>query len=302
MRKRLGPDADIDVGWVSKAGEGLDRDVYAADIQARTATESIEGRFAALVPRYDAPPDVDERARREVELLARLARLDLPFEIPRWSTTVKEGDRTVLVREFLRGFPLDAITLPHDRFPPWSITGEIAAAVHAVPTTELARLLPGHPTRRAHAQARLGEADGGAPDPVTEDAIAWIRSHLPPDDPAVLLQGDLLGQNILLDFDGPRAVIDWEFSQIGDPAYDLAIVTRGARRPFKRDDGMRLLLDAYTEAGGIELRPSEIHVHELVLHINWHLESCRGEGQHPPEETRKHLLGVLRRAERSDTA
>jgi len=124
--------------------------------------------------------------------------------------------------------------------------------------------------------------------------------HLPPDDPAVFLHGDLLGQNILVDFEGFRGVIDWEYSRIGDPAYDLAIVTRGVRRPFKREDGLERLLEAYVAAGGAEVRLTEIRVHELLMHVSWHLESCRGEGRHPPSETRKHLRGVIDRARKSD--
>jgi len=301
MRQRLGGDADVDIGWVSKAGEGLDRDVFVSDVEARGANETVKGRFAALLPRRDAPPDVDDRARREVALLERLARLDLPFDVPRWSATVEQGDRAVLVREFLRGVPLSDVVLRADLFPPWDITGEIAAAVHATPTAELAQLVGGHSTRREHVEATLRELSDYIPDSVTEDAITWIRSHLPPDDPAVLLQGDLLGQNILVDFDGYRAVIDWEYSMLGDPAYDLAIVTRGLRRPFKRSDGLQLLVDAYRRASGVELWEREIHVHELLLHIRWHQASCRGEGRHPRDVTLEHLRGVLGRATRSDS-
>jgi len=54
----------------------------------------------------------------------------------------------------------------------------------------------------------------------------------PPDDPSVLLHGDLLGQ-ILLAMDGPHHVINWEYATRGDPAYDLAIVTRGVEQPFQ---------------------------------------------------------------------
>jgi aminoglycoside phosphotransferase (APT) family kinase protein len=301
MRQRLGDDAAVDIEWVSKAGEGLDRDVYAADVEAQSSTGAIQGRFAVLLPRGDAPPDLDDRARREVALLDRLARLDLPFEIPRWSTTVEQGDRAVLVREFLGGVPLSAGALPVDEFPLWDITGEIAAAVHATPTAELAQLVGGHGTRREHVEATLRELSDFIPDSVTEGAIEWIRSHMPPTEPAVLLHGDLLGQNILVDLDGNRAVIDWEYSVVGDPAYDLAIVTRGLRRPFKRSDGLRLLLDAYRSASGVELRAREIHVHELLLHIRWHQSSSRGQGQHPREVTLEHLRGLLGRAARSDS-
>jgi thiamine kinase-like enzyme len=46
------------------------------------------------------------------------------------------------------------------------------------------------------------------------------------------LHGDLLPQNLLFTIPDDReiAVVDWECAQIGDAAYDLAIVTRGVRR------------------------------------------------------------------------
>ncbi len=59
-----------------------------------------------------------------------------------------------------------------------------------------------------------------------------------------LLHGDLLGQNILLAADGPHHVIDWEHVKHGDPAYDLAIVTRGVKQPFQIANGLDRLLEA----------------------------------------------------------
>jgi thiamine kinase-like enzyme len=43
------------------------------------------------------------------------------------------------------------------------------------------------------------------------------------------LDGDLLPQNMLFGVRDDREidVVDWERAQIGDAAYDLAIVTRG---------------------------------------------------------------------------
>jgi aminoglycoside phosphotransferase (APT) family kinase protein len=43
-----------------------------------------------------------------------------------------------------------------------------------------------------------------------------------------VLHGDLLPQNLLFEIreNGATAVVDWECAQIGDPAYDLAIVHR----------------------------------------------------------------------------
>ncbi|MES1178233.1 MAG: phosphotransferase [Myxococcales bacterium] len=49
------------------------------------------------------------------------------------------------------------------------------------------------------------------------------------------------------------AVIDWEYTALGDPAYDLAIVTRGARRPFQNRPRSRQV------AGGLQRRWGSIH-------------------------------------------
>jgi thiamine kinase-like enzyme len=68
-----------------------------------------------------------------------------------------------------------------------------------------------------------------------------------------LLHGDLLGQNILLAVDGPHHVIDWEYARRGDPAYDLAIVTRGIKQPFHIDRGLDRLRDAYRAHGGHDI-------------------------------------------------
>ncbi|HBL25201.1 MAG TPA: hypothetical protein DD490_00010, partial [Acidobacteria bacterium] len=101
---------------------------------------------------------------------------------------------------------------------------------------------------------------------------------------AVLLHGDLLGQNILLDLQGAApGLIDWEYARLGDPAYDLAIVTRGARRPFQIENGFGRLLEAYSGQGR-EIRKEHVHLHELCLLAGWYRESLDGRlGGHPPE-------------------
>jgi len=65
---------------------------------------------------------------------------------------------------------------------------------------------------------------------------------------------------------------------VGDPAYDLAVVTRGFRRPFKRDSGLRLLLDAYAAAGGRPLSPSRVQFFELSI-LAAQLECALAEGR-----------------------
>jgi len=58
----------------------------------------------------------------------------------------------------------------------------------------------------------------------------------------------------------PLGVIDWEYAEVGDPAFDLAVATRGRRRPFA-GGSLRDLVDAYNH-----LAPEPVQLHEVRLH------------------------------------
>lgn len=111
----------------------------------------------------------------------------------------------------------------------------------------------------------------------------------------MLLHGDLLGQNILLGLDEPHAFIDWEFAQRGDPAFDLAIVTRASRKPFQVAGGFEKLLDAYLDAGGQPLLAAHVRIHELCLLAAWYRDAVEGTSSHLPEHELDHFCNVLRR-------
>ncbi len=168
------------------------------------------------------------------------------------------------------------------------------AAIHRLDAVRLEDILPGNATRREHARAALRVFDG-------LDAIEfgearhWAEAHLPPDDPGVLVHGDLLGQNILLAPGGPPAVIDWEFAQRGDPAYDFAIVSRGFRRPFQVERGLEQLLKAYGRHGGSGVTLEHVRLHELCLVAGWYRDALAGRGAHAPDEELARLRGLLRR-------
>ena len=96
-------------------------------------------------------------------------------------------------------------------------------------------------------------------------------------------------------------VIDWEYAKIGDPAHDLAITTRGAKRPFGQANGRGRLLEAYREAGGQDVALHELVSHELMLIMHWLWETiqswesgdCRG---HAPDVYESRLVRLLRQA------
>jgi aminoglycoside phosphotransferase (APT) family kinase protein len=92
-------------------------------------------------------------------------------------------------------------------------------------------------------------------------------------------------------------VVDWEYACTGDPAYDLAIVTRGARQPFQVSHGLAHLLDAYAAAGGRPLRALDVYFHEPCLAARWYRLSLEHpDGGEPPDEAFARMRRVLGRA------
>lgn len=78
-----------------------------------------------------------------------------------------------------------------------------------------------------------------------------------------------MGHNLRLDPGGDTGVIDWEHAELGDPAHDLAIVTRGVRGPFQCSDGRARLLAAYAQRSAIEVTRADLCFFELALHVRW---------------------------------
>jgi aminoglycoside phosphotransferase (APT) family kinase protein len=181
----------------------------------------------------------------------------------------------------------------------WTVVGQVAATIHALPAAGFEDVVPGHDTRREHAEACLRQL-AGLDDAVAREAHAWASERMPAAEPSVLVHGDLLGQNILVGLDQAPAVIDWEYAVRGDPAYDLAIVTRGVKRPFQVVDGLDRLLDAYMRhRGSTTVTRAHVRVHELCLVASWYADALAGAaGARPAAEELGRLRGLLARAQR----
>jgi aminoglycoside phosphotransferase (APT) family kinase protein len=274
------------IGRVRKIGRGLSREIHGASVDY----DGEDLPCAVLLPNGNADLGLPARTQREARLLGFLADAALPLRVPRVLAVVPTPAGPVLVREFLRGVPVD---LREGRMPavcPWQFVAEAAAAVHGTDTESLRWL--GHATRRQHALAELAEI--GAPSPRADAAVlaafAWLRDHLPPDEPSVLLHGDLLGQNLIVWPDEPLGLIDWEYATRGDPAYDLAIVTRGVRRPFQASGGFEKLLDAYNERAARPVLAREVRFHELCLVLRWHRDEPQRTVRQGYEQQLRRLL------------
>jgi aminoglycoside phosphotransferase (APT) family kinase protein len=301
LARRAAPGARIDIGWISSLGEGLCRKAFAAEADIHPDREGLSGDYVVLLPLRAADPEFDARVRFEAWLLDRLARIELPFRVPRLLGVLPDAGRPALIETFVTGIPLDLRSGRQPAVCPWEVVAEVAAAVHGFDVEGLATngygslALPGARTRREYALAQLS-VFADLDEPLLREVHAWALEHLPPEDPAVLLHGDLLGQNILLHPREPLGLIDWENAKRGDPAYDLAIVTRAARQPFQIAGGLDRLLAAYASRAR-EIEKDHVHLYELCLLARWYRESLAGphRGGHLPAELLKRLHGHFRR-------
>lgn len=217
--------------------------------------------------------------------------------------TLDDSDLPVgLIESYVDGTPLSFFDSPDHQEMRIKAIAEVAAEVHQLPTDAFTHLQAA-PDSRSHVLELVRAIPEAlfAEYPIAATVRDWIFAHLP-EGPSVVLHGDLLPQNLLLDFTdtGEVAVIDWECARIGDPAYDLAIVTRGARKPLKQSGGFQQLLDAYNELAATPLSATAVHVHELWLHLNWLAESDQAQRAgtregHGPEFYRDQLTGLARR-------
>lgn len=293
---RHGPSpTHVDLGYVKKIGDGLSREIYVADVVVRAGLygELLEnGKFAVLLPRRDADPELSRRAHAELTICGYLSSLDLGFRVPSTVGALPCSGGRAIVRDFAPGVPID-LHKPPPSIRPWRLIGEIAAALHTIDTKPIQHTLPGFTTRRAHLESWLARFEHL---PELEEAAAFVREHLPPQLPSALLHGDLLGQNILLQPDEPPTVIDWEYALRGDPAYDLAIVTRSKKRPFGIERGLDKLLDAYLEAGGrTDVERVHVRTWELTLRIGWYIEARAGNNFVHTEVQLRNVQAFMRR-------
>lgn len=284
------------VGAVEKVGDGTSREIFAAEVATPSGASWRHQRVAVLLPREGGDPDLDVRTKREARLLEFLSGEDLPFRVPRLFGVYPDPGGLALVRSFEPGLELELSAAARGRVPPWVTVARVASAIHGIAARKLAWLGARFSDRRALALA-MAHALDGMREPEIADARAWMLEHLPPATPCALVHGDLHGANILLEAGGPDAVIDWEYAQLGDPAFELAVITRGRSRPFQIERGLDRLLDAYAGGPAPVIERAQVRFYELALAATWYRQSLRGEGARGLARPLRLLRDVLRRAD-----
>lgn len=133
------------------------------------------------------------------------------------------------------------------------------------------------------------------PHPALELGLRWLRRHAPPCERLTVVHGDYRIGNILAGPEGLRAVLDWEFTHVGDPREDIGWACVRAWR-FGRDDlrfggisALEPFLDAYIAAGGRPVSAPEVFYWEALGNLGWAIGALA--------QARRHLSGQERSVE-----
>jgi aminoglycoside phosphotransferase (APT) family kinase protein len=284
------------IEWVTKIGEGLSREVYRADVTFKNNEEDHE-LFAVSLILHDADINAGSRLIKEQHILNSIHGKAGYFSVPKPIGLLWKDGMLFSFTSFIRGVPVSLKTINSIYEKPWEIVAKIAAEVHELTVQGFAQNIKQHKTRREHVISQIKDYEK-INVPEIHDALTWILGYPSIEQKPVLLHGDLLGQNILRTFDERLFVIDWEYSVVGDPAYDLAIITRGVKNPFQAQNGLEHLIDSYLSAGGQQITKYDVYVHEMLFVIGWYQQSLdRSKGGHSPEYYLDFLKRLLKRAE-----
>jgi aminoglycoside phosphotransferase (APT) family kinase protein len=146
--------------------------------------------------------------------------------------------------------------IPLERHAPWVESSHFGRWIDIGPTNRLSTLARIEYWRRQCEQARI------YPSPCITRALAWLEANVPAnEDPPVFMHGDYGPHNILLDGDRVSAVLDWEISTPGDPAYDVAWFLNCAGIAVDRE----AFLDAYRSAGGKPLSEYRLRYFDVFV-------------------------------------
>ncbi|WP_368039486.1 phosphotransferase family protein [Sphingomonas sp. ID1715] len=119
----------------------------------------------------------------------------------------------------------------------------------------------------------------GGDRPVMALALSWLRDHLPPPAPPVLLHGDFRIGNLMAAASGLTAVLDWELAHVGDRHQDLAYGCINSWR-FGRIDQPAFgigqlpeLFAAYERESGVAVDPARFRFWLVYSTLWWGLTS-----------------------------
>jgi len=193
--------------------------------------------------------------------------LDLPFFIMDYVEGVSVGRKLMTSPDLIAA----RAALP-------SQMAQQLARIHTLDASGLVflpRPLKNHPARHAVQETYATLDSINAVVPALEYALRWCERYAPAPDRLTFIHGDFRVGNLLVNPAGLAAVIDWEFSHIGDPCEELGYLCmrdwrfgadklRAAglspREPFIR---------AYEQHAGVTVNPEAVTWWEILGNIRW---------------------------------
>jgi thiamine kinase-like enzyme len=309
-RPGFGARVEVD-GKISRLADGLWHKNYWFWIQGRglPAARAEHAYVLRLLDQredWQSGPEPRDRLVREAETLQVLKKTDFAHPTPEFICFVEDetSEPIGMIETALAGFSLhgskERTTL--------KLIGQVAANVHRLGVDQFPHL-PASDNPVRHVQEQLNDLDESlfAEFSLANEVRDWIETHPPSVYDRCVLHGDLLPQNLLCDWPASGredllvGVVDWEMAKIGDPAYDLAIVSRGNRKVLGMKEGIKVLVEEYVNLGGTPISSTDVHVHELLLVLNL-LEEAWREHQEPqasghgPDFYEDKLRSLFRRA------
>jgi aminoglycoside phosphotransferase (APT) family kinase protein len=216
-------------------------------------TLSLEDEFAVL----EAASEADVKVPRPIVYIPDLA--------GREAFVMERLEGETIGRRIVRKEELE-----HARFLLPVQMAEELAKIHAIPRARVPFL------EEARLERMIEEFDEvGEPRPAIELGLWWLRENRPPAREPVVVHGDYRIGNLVVDDEGLRGVLDWEFAHVDDPARDLAFSLVRAWRfgvPEKRLGGIGDVdeyLETYNTLTGFDVTLDELFYWELAGNVGW---------------------------------
>jgi aminoglycoside phosphotransferase (APT) family kinase protein len=242
-------------------------------------TLTLEAEFAVLEAAYEA----DVKVPRPITYIPDLA--------GREAFVMERLDGDTIGRRIVRKEELE-----HARFLLPVQMAEELAKIHGIARERVPFLEESRLERMIEELDEVGE-----PRPAIELGLWWLRENRPAPREPVVVHGDFRIGNLVVDENGLRGVLDWEFAHLDDPVRDLAFSLVRAWRfgvPEKRLGGVGGVgpyLETYNTLTGNDVSDEELFYWELAGNVGWAIGCLTQMQRHLSGQDRSVELATLGR-------
>lgn len=253
LRKRTGRD-DVAATDVKQIPGGFSKETIFF-----TLTDAADGSSQNLVIRKDLPtPLIEKTVVDEFPLLTKIFATGFPVAEPLWlEADASLFDGAFIVSRRVAGTN-DTARWAADPVRAKAACEQLArilAQLHAYDPAELGVGVDGPVVsagvwveREVDRWIRLFHKKRQEAFPLQEMPLVWLKDNIPAvlyDRPARIVHGDVGFHNLMFDDAGQvTALLDWEFSVLGDPTQDMCFVRQFVEGLMPWDDFLKIYFDA----------------------------------------------------------